>query len=742
MSAQDKVPVFKQVTHPFMPAITSQYFFFSEDGLMWFSTAGGLTSFDGSEIIYYSTVQQSSGLGLHSIHAMAEDKEHNFYIGTQVGLLHYDRQQKKFDLLSYTFSDNQKQINIGFTALYYDVNGILYAGSASNGLFLYDTHRKQFNHYNFDRLKPDSWQDRNLNTVESFAAHNTDNNKLWIGSNHGIYLFNKQEKKFSQDFEIVTNMTHKYNPNLRDKQFIDVQRMDVANDSMIWFNSWAGGFGYYNTRTGKADMVFGRDALYKSKDLYYGYIIPKFSKLSANKYLLGIFTGKTAVFNTDTRSVTYFNVTNNNYSEEETRFVTNDRLGNTWLLQRGLLYVSVPESFRLQSVDVPNLTPVNFSKPKISGIFFDPKTQLFYATFLSSIGVHIYDSNFIQQTVIPTSLIYNYFSYASTVDQSITKDGIGRFWTVGWNIYVLRPGEKKFKPVENVFPSLKWLKEKGDFSDVITTRDGNILLKKNDQLIYLINHVSIVTDTIRCPEMNAEGVEVKNASTWYDKKRDLAYLTRKKGIAQFNLSKKEMKIISRAALFGGLPSNQGACSLTLDFYGRIWFMIPKYGIRIIEPLSLSCIDSIKYGEKGLMGSDYTDIIGGAENYVMFRSQNGIIVYDYANRRSFVFDHSNGLSSPDNKTLFYSHGYLIIGQSGKFEYFKLAALDNYSARLKPNLNSITSDTAVLFTDAGSKNNQEIKLQHDENTIAFSFSALEFFFPERTEYAYQIKPLNKD
>ena len=55
----DRLPVFKQVTHPFMPPITSEYFFFSEDGLIWFSTAQGLTSFDGSDIIYYSSTTGS-----------------------------------------------------------------------------------------------------------------------------------------------------------------------------------------------------------------------------------------------------------------------------------------------------------------------------------------------------------------------------------------------------------------------------------------------------------------------------------------------------------------------------------------------------------------------------------------------------------------------------------------------------------------------------------------------------------
>ena len=64
-----QVPVFKQVTHPFMPTITSQYFFFSQDGQMWFSTSQGLTSFDGSDIVYHSPLQLTTQYELSRIWA-------------------------------------------------------------------------------------------------------------------------------------------------------------------------------------------------------------------------------------------------------------------------------------------------------------------------------------------------------------------------------------------------------------------------------------------------------------------------------------------------------------------------------------------------------------------------------------------------------------------------------------------------------------------------------------------------
>ena len=485
---ENELPFFKQVTHPFMPSITSEYFFFSEDGLLWFSTAQGLTSFDGSELTYYSTVQQANSFGLSRISAIAEDKSHNFYITGLAGLFYYDRKIKLFSSLPYTFSDNHKQPSIYFGALYCDSNGLLYAGSINKGLFVYNPGTKELKHYNLNAAKPDSWDDRRLNTVVSFAAHATDSTKLWVGSFHGIFLFDKIKKIFKQHFEVI-NPGH-YNfltasglgnsgLSLTDIHY-DIQKMDVADDSTIWFNCWTAGFGKYNTRTGKVKL-FLHGARLQTAQRYIGYIIPKFARLSTGKYLLGIYDDKTAIFDTKNETATYFNVTNNPYSEEQTRFVTNDRQGNVWLLQRSFLYVAVPEYLRLQSVTVLNDKINSFEKPQIRGIYFDTVSRFYYATFFhSDKGVYLFDSNFHQSAIIPTPMINNYFTYNSTINHKITKDGSSRFWTAGWENYVLLPGKKRFEPVEKIFSALAWIKGKGEWMDIITSRDGNILLKNNN----------------------------------------------------------------------------------------------------------------------------------------------------------------------------------------------------------------------------------------------------------------------
>ncbi|HOZ86044.1 MAG TPA: histidine kinase [Niabella sp.] len=738
------IPFFKKVSHPFMPAITSEYFFFSNDGILWFSTDRGLTSFDGSDVKYYTSLQQSNNFGLTRIFAMVEDKKHNFYIGTPDGLFYYNRLKKSFANLSYKFRDIKATVPFGVDALHCDREGTIYAGAANRGLFVYNPSNKVINHYNLDLSKPDSWESRRLNTVSSFADDAKDQNRIWIGSFHGIFYFDKRQRKVFQNFEMVNLKSHKLGlPSLMgDNKMIDVQKMDVASDSIIWFNSWAGGFSKYNIRTGKATIVFGRDALYKAPGIYYGYIIPKMVRFSDGKYLLGVYNGKTALYDTKTNRAIFFNVSQQNYSEEETRYIDKDSKGNIWILQRGVLYTSVPLNRRLQTVEVPTLAKLNFAKPKIRGIYFDSSSQLFYTGFLSSVGIHLYDTNFIQQNVIPTSLIDNYYNYGSTVDSKITKDGSGRFWLIGWKNHIMLPKQKKFELVEKVFPTLKWDSGENQFQDIVSANNGDVLIKSRMDTVYKINHITLGVDTFSVPNIKSGSTDAPTVFDWYDRNRDYIYLACKQGLVQCNIKTKRIRSISNTTLFGSFSASHSGGLSALDGKGHLWFVTPRYGIRIIDPVTLRCIDSIEYGSRGLIKSDFTSILGGLKNYMLFKCYNGILIYDHIKHQSFLFDQYNGLMSPENNSFLYSNGYLVIGQrNGQFEYFKLSGLDNYSSALVPYVSSLNVDTLNLFTRTGFETDSVIKLAYNQNTIALSFSVLEFLFPERVEYAYQLNPIEK-
>ena len=725
-----------------MPPITSEYLFFSEDGLMWFSTSRGLTSFDGTDLQYHSTVEESGQMGLNRTGVMIEDQSHNFYLGTRNGLYHYDRWQRKYRTLEYHFPNRAGAPPISFAALAWGRNGKLYAGSESRGLFVYDTASGKWAHHNLDPQKPEDWEDRRMNSVISFAPHSTDSDKLWIGSLQGIYLFDKPTATLTHPFHISNLQPHRYFKVPADPQMIDVTRMVVNDDSLIWFNSWAGGLAVYHTRTGEADLVFGRDALYKSKDLYYGYIIPKFVRLDPDRFLLGVYNGKTAVYNHRTGQATYFNISGEDFAEEETRFLTLDHSGNIWALQRGLLYTSVPQSRMLQQVRVPNYTAFSFSKAKLKGVYFDTASQNFFCAFQGSTGIHVYDTGFRQRRIIPSSIIDNYYNFGSTVDTKISRDGHGRLWVAGWKLHVCIPGSAAFLMVEKQYPQLAWLGREDLVYDLAATGTGDMLFKARNGRIYLLRHATLSVDTITFPQTARPDVQIKDAADWLDNKRNYLYLSWNGGIGQYNLGNRNFRVISPAALFGKLTGFQGVCQHSLDQQGRIWFMLPKFGIRIIDPETLTCIDSIRFGERGLFRGDYTVIRNGDEQLMLFRSQNGIVVYNYLAGQSFQFDRTNGLSSPDDKSFLATRGWLFVSHSGEFEYFHLPQLGDYSNHILPYLNAVTADSLTLFPQSAAGNAaRPLQLANDQNTLSFSFSALEFLFPERIEYAYQLAPLEE-
>ena len=222
---------------------------------MSFRLQKGLASFDGTEAVYHCSLQEANELSLNKIGFIAEDEKHNFYIATRFDLIFFDRKERKFNSLKHFFSNFETPEGLGIMSIKIEKSGILYLGAYSTGMFIYDPFQQKAEHINLDSGKPVNWQDRNYNTVTCFGDHVSDSTKLWVGSYNGIYSFDKTNKTLSKNF-IVT--TPQFNKQGEERPYYDVQKMDVADDSTIWFNIWAGGFCSYSTRTGKVVIYGGK----------------------------------------------------------------------------------------------------------------------------------------------------------------------------------------------------------------------------------------------------------------------------------------------------------------------------------------------------------------------------------------------------------------------------------------------------------------------------------------------------
>jgi two-component sensor histidine kinase len=78
----------------------------------------------------------------------------------------------------------------------------------------------------------------------------------------------------------------------------------------------------------------------------------------------------------------------------------------------------------------------------------------------------------------------------------------------------------------------------------------------------------------------------------------------------------------------------------------------------------------------------------------------------------------------------------VGQSNYIQFYNTDLFTQNNFTLQPRINLITSDTTIVYEREKNDPEKTIHLKYYQNNLHFSFSAPEFIFPERIEYAYQL------
>lgn len=736
-----KVPVFKQISHPFMPAITSEYFYFSKDGLIWFSTTKGLTSFDGSEIVYYSTTEQAEQFRLSNITTMSEDDNDNLYMGTESQVLTYNRASRNFTLLPLLYPEGTKDMTTRVRSLYLDNGRYLYIGFSSIGMQVYDLQTKKIEQFfPGDTRGKDCRCDILLsNTVSAFAPHATSVSRLWIGTYDGIYLFDKEKKTFSRRFEVENPMINIFRPG---PFYCEIRKMDVSDDSTVWFSTSTSGFGRMSVNTGKVKL-FLHNARLKTKDLWKSYIFRYFAKWQPGKYILGITDTHPGVFDTRSNSLDLFTINHQENSHDEIQYTTNDRQGNVWVLNTGKLFATVPLQYNFQEIDIKKQTTPDYLPNQLGKIIYDPSTHRYYAAVVFSSGIYVFDSLLKFEKIIPAPLYTNKWTYKETCTEWIARDGSNRIWASGMETYIYTPGADRFEYADKLFPVLKWIKTKGECLDLAATKEGNILLRFMDGDVYHIRHDDFITDSIKLPVVQEERkLQIGTKKIIYDSLHNKVYLNNSNSLVQVDLSSRQMKPLIFEKIFGKIESGREIIEYALDAEGRIWIWLPSYGIRIVDPISLSCTDSIPIGKKGLLSGNYNYIRSGGPGFMSIIGGQGFVVYNYKKQLSWLLAYNNGIAGPFPYFFGYSNGHLFAHDRNKILYYNLDNFSRINFSKTPVLNTITVNDSVVYIRGESKAATPIRLKYYQNNLVFSFSAQEFFFPERIEYAYQLTGVDND
>lgn len=740
-SLKDNLPVFKKIGHSFLPPLTSPYFFFSSDDLLWFSSAKGLTSFDGSDIIYYSTQNETALLGLNKIKTIAEDADHNLYLGANDKIIFFNRSNNHFYQIPYKYTDTKNPAGLLINSLFIDDNKTVYAGLNYKGLLIYHKGSNNFETIEINSPEADSCTCDNIyfSSVLSIAADAKDGNKLWLGTYNGICLYDKRAKKITRNFKVINPGINKFS---KIPIFYDVKKMHIINDSIIWFNTTSNGFGKYNTRTGEA-RLFIQDALIHEKDLWKSYTLCGFANWSADKYILGITIPSPGIFDAKTGKLELFNVITDPGSFDAIEYISNDRKGNVWFLDRGYLYASIPEYYYLKSVDIEKQLTHDYLPNRFGGILFDKSNSLYYASVVFSSGIYVLDTAFNIVKIIPAPLFTNRYTYKETANEFIAKDGNNRIWTTCLETYILEPGSKKFEYAEKISPKLQWLKSTDEMLGICTRNNGNIFLRSVGGKYYEIDQKNFDTDTIKIlSEDESIDFAIGSAIIQYDSIRDFLYINNKKKIIQFDLNTRREKHVPISVLVGNNNVRNQKIEYALDGEGGIWVWIPQYGFRIIDPDKMQCIDSIPIGEKGLQAGSYDFLRNGGKESMFLTGTSGIVIYNYKRKESLWLEYPNVISNPFPYYLGYCNNHLFANERNRILYYDLNNFYEFNFSVIAGLNTIIQDNNTIFTRGVNDTNVKIDLKHFQNSLTFSFSAPEFFSPDKIEYAYKLSDVDNE
>lgn len=157
---------------------------------MWFGTWNGLNRYDGYSFRAYKREDKSQSISNNFIHAICEDKQGNLWIGTRNGLNLFDFRQERFINFFHDSLDENSLSGNWINALHCDTEGNIWAGTNGSGLnkIRYNPESKEFRFEHFTKSGRNSLQlpDDLINSIYSDSR-----NRLWIGTNIGLTLFDK-----------------------------------------------------------------------------------------------------------------------------------------------------------------------------------------------------------------------------------------------------------------------------------------------------------------------------------------------------------------------------------------------------------------------------------------------------------------------------------------------------------------------------------------------------------------------
>jgi len=194
-----------------------------------------------SQILRFQHLSFQDGLSQNTVYSIIQDSKGFLWFGTQDGLNKFDGY--KFTVFNRDPVDKNSLTGNHIHCLYEDRNDMIWIGTWSGGLNLYDPMLDKFYHFKYEKGVQQSIQNNRITTI--IGDKNSQDNVIWIGTDGGGFskLWYKNENQHYFEH-------YQHNPN-DENSLSDNNVTSLLQDEngIIWIGTKNGGLNRFNPET-------------------------------------------------------------------------------------------------------------------------------------------------------------------------------------------------------------------------------------------------------------------------------------------------------------------------------------------------------------------------------------------------------------------------------------------------------------------------------------------------------------
>jgi len=705
------------------------------EGFLWIGTWSGLIRYDGYSTVIYHSDNAPGKLKSNKITTLYEDRRGYLWIGTHMGgLFRYDKNTNTFLHYSHQAGNTASLSNNNIGCVAEDRQGNLWVGT-ENGLNVFDQQKNAFTSFHYDPMDTAALSNNMVTDIYLSSAE-----ELWIATANGLNrVINTDNNYTFRQYRYTQDVADPYHQNF----IYGVDELTVNGKSSIWFCTIKG---LKNLKDGviRNYTVPGKPSSYSfframcavkgehpyiitgsEKGLsFFDPVKNEFTRslgdadenvnLSHNT-VSALYVDRGGVLWVGTKKgINKFDSYSKDFEAYETRTFDKSRNIITgvrsthdhgyWISTiGGGLYILRNKTF--QRIRVPDQNPNDFIN-FIQVLYTDRRGYIWFGTA----GAGVY--RFHERDVSPDGIVkrLDHFTgdginpFNSDYIMSLAEDNAGNIWVGTWS-----GGLNKIAVDGKLTVYHDELLREAPLVVIHADRNGVLWVGTRGNGLYRVKPKADKLDIRHFYNNdNDSAATLSNnfINAVYEDHAGLLWIGTEGGLNSFD--RRTEKFASTKVKQG--PSNDVIVSIQEDDSGKLW-LAHWNGLTVIDPSNRNYIKHYDHHDRIQGGFFY--------NNVSFKDENG----------KLLFGGSEGLNIIDPNVMVQNPNTprVIISD---FQIFN-----------KPVPVGGDFDGRVILNKPLSAIDK-IEVKHNENSLSFEFTALDFAAPEKTLYAYMLEGFDKD